>query len=287
MSLGETGNSIKVRGKLGIGTTAALSYPLEVKGSNSSIQSFWYPSEIRTVNYTTQWVTMLQRNPNRNVGIKVEKGILCDFICFSSDERIKEVIGVSNSKADLSTLVAIEVTDYKKKDKVQFGEQVTKKLIAQQVKTVFPEAVRLTKDIIPNIYELAEIKEGYIALETDLEKGDRVKLIFEDKEEIVEVIKTNKNGFFTDNKKEGKVFVYGKEVDDFHVVDYDAVSMLNVSATQELYKLILKQQQTIENQKTEIKAQTTQLELTKKNQSDFDERIKALENRYNTGALSK
>lgn len=228
-----------------------------------------------------------QQHSNLKVGIKVEKGILCDFICFSSDERIKEVIGVSNSKADLSTLVAIEVTDYKKKDKVQFGEQVTKKLIAQQVKTVFPEAVRLTKDIIPNIYELAEIKEGYIALETDLEKGDRVKLIFEDKEEIVEVIKTNKNGFFTDNKKEGKVFVYGKEVDDFHVVDYDAVSMLNVSATQELYKLILKQQQTIENQKTEIKAQTTQLELTKKNQSDFDERIKALENRYNTGALSK
>ena len=33
-----------------------------------------------------------------------------------------------------------------------------------------------------------------------------------------------------------RVFVYGKEVNDFRVVDYDAISMLNVSATQELAK---------------------------------------------------
>ena len=83
------------------------------------------------------------------------------------------------------------------------------------------------------------------------------------------------------------MFVYGKEVVDFHVVDYTAVSMLNVSATQELYKLILKQQKIIENQKTEIKAQTTQLEVTKKNQSDFDKRIRALESRNNISTSSK
>ena len=34
------------------------------------------------------------------------------------------------------------------------------------------------------------------------------------------------------------MFVYGREVDDFRTVDYEAVSMLNVSATQELYKKI-------------------------------------------------
>jgi hypothetical protein len=31
-----------------------------------------------------------------------------------------------------------------------------------------------------------------------------------------------------------QVFVYGREVKDFRTVDYDAISMLNVSATQEL-----------------------------------------------------
>ena len=30
------------------------------------------------------------------------------------------------------------------------------------------------------------------------------------------------------------MFVYGREVDDFRTVDYDALTMLNVSATQQL-----------------------------------------------------
>ncbi|MCP4551438.1 MAG: hypothetical protein GY834_05235, partial [Bacteroidetes bacterium] len=47
-----------------------------------------------------------------------------------------------------------------------------------------------------------------------------------------------------------KVFVYGREVDDFHTVDYEAISMLNVSATQE-------QQRIIEAQQTEIEALKT------------------------------
>ena len=65
---------------------------------------------------------------------------------------------------------------------------------------------------------------------------------------------------------------------DFHIVDYGAVAMLNVSATQELYKLILKQQKIIEQQKTEIKAQPFQMEEIKKSQSDFERRINNLEN---------
>ena len=35
-----------------------------------------------------------------------------------------------------------------------------------------------------------------------------------------------------------KVFVYGREVKDFRSVDYDAISMLNVSATQELARQV-------------------------------------------------
>ena len=34
------------------------------------------------------------------------------------------------------------------------------------------------------------------------------------------------------------MFVYGKRVDDFLVLDYEAIAMLNVSATQELAKRV-------------------------------------------------
>ena len=87
-------------------------------------------------------------------------------------------------------------------------------------------------------------------------------------------------------------------MDDFHVVDYDAVSMLNVSATQELYKLILKQQKTIEKQKEQIDAQKAQVDVqkaqisaqideSKKAQSNFDERLKNLEILFNISKLNE
>ena len=51
-----------------------------------------------------------------------------------------------------------------------------------------------------------------------------------------EVLEIAESKFRTDFKAEGNVFVYGREVNDFRSVDYDAISMLNVSATQELAK---------------------------------------------------
>ncbi len=48
------------------------------------------------------------------------------------------------------------------------------------------------------------------------------------------------------------VFVYGREVKDFRTVDYEAIAMLNVSATQELHRRVVAQA-------AEIAALTTQL----------------------------
>ena len=37
-----------------------------------------------------------------------------------------------------------------------------------------------------------------------------------------------------------KVFVYGEEVDDFRTVDYEGLTTLNISATQEIAKRLAK-----------------------------------------------
>ena len=254
---------LNVDGYVGIGTTSS-SYPLHITSSGPSTATH---AHYGTFNSPASYMDPGQYNrigigwtngyyTNTYVALKVDYGIWASTVTTTSDERVKDIAGISNSEDDLSTLSSIEVTDYKMKDVVKYGNQTAKKVIAQQLTSVYPQAVSLQTGVIPNIYKVAEIKEGYVALQTDLKKGDRVKLIFieneQEQEEIVEVLDADQRGFTIENKKNGKVFVYGQEVDDFHVVDYSAVSMLNVSATQELYKLIQEQEATIAAQQQEL-----------------------------------
>jgi hypothetical protein len=156
-----------------------------------------------------------------------------------SDKRIKLIDGKSNGKSDLLTLLDIEVTDFRYKDFVAKGDASHKKLIAQQVASIYPQAVSLHTDVVPDIYQNAPLKNGWITMTADLKKGDKVKLISDSTSEVVEVLEVSDVGFRTDFKPESDtVFVYGREVDDFSVVDYNAIAMLNVSATQEIYKQI-------------------------------------------------
>ena len=43
-----------------------------------------------------------------------------------------------------------------------------------------------------------------------------------------------------------RIYVYGYEIDDFHYLDKNAIYTNNVSATQELYKIIMQQQEQID-----------------------------------------
>ena len=136
-------------------------------------------------------------------------------------------------------LLSIEITDYRYKDVVAHGGAPFKKVIAQQVEKVFPQAVKKQTGEVPDVYKLATIKDGWIVLATDLKQGERVKLIADEAQGVDEVLEVRGGAFRTDFKSAtGKVFVYGREVKDFRNVDYDAIAMLNVSATQEMQREI-------------------------------------------------
>jgi len=158
------------------------------------------------------------------------------FIAFS-DARIKNILGRSDGAADLKTLLQIEVTNYRYKDVAVHGDGQQKKVIAQQVETVFPQAVGKHTDVVPDIYKMASLRDGWVELTNDLKTGDRVKLISEGAQGIYTVAEATAEGFRTNlQSTSDRVFVYGREVNDFRTVDYDAIAMLNVSATQQIKK---------------------------------------------------
>ena len=70
---------------------------------------------------------------------------------------------------------------------------------------------------------------------------------------MVNVIKINSNTIEIDDDIDSPdVFVFGKEIKDFHALKKEYIFTLNVCATQELYKLIQQQNIIIEELKNRI-----------------------------------
>ena len=181
---------------------------------------------------------------NLNISIYAENDIVAGWkVLTESDARIKNIQRISNAAQDLETLTGIQITDYTMKDQLRSGKTEYKKVIAQQVESVYPLAVGTTSNFIPDIYAYAAIENGKLSMKTELKVDDEVKLFINDSEERIARVISNKDGLTVlDIEHTGEIFVYGKRVDDFKVVDYDALAMLNISATQELFKLITKLQ---------------------------------------------
>jgi 3-methyladenine DNA glycosylase Mpg len=204
-----------------------------------------------------------------------------------SDKREKIVIGQSDSKADMALLNKLKITDYTWIDKIGKSPVPEKKLIAQELRVVYPQAVKLIPGFIPNVYQkpiavkfdstkksmLLNFSKAHNSI-----KGDLLRIYVFDKLHEVTVKDILSSSALTvdisdilDSTAYAKdIFVFGKKVNDYHTVDYDAVSMLNVSATQELYRQL-------EQQKEESKKAINDL---KKQLEDQNQRIKRLEEKY-------
>ena len=91
--------------------------------------------------------------------------------------------------------MTIEITDYRLKDSIAKGKNNYKKVLAQQVEKVYPQAVSKITDVIPDIYQQAEMHNGYVTVDNTLKAGDKVKVIFESGEALVEIKEANAKGF--------------------------------------------------------------------------------------------
>jgi hypothetical protein len=230
-------------------------------------------------------------------------GIFCDSQIVGaglnaiSDARIKDIQGRSDSRADLEKLLQIEVTDYFFKDRISHGDRPQKKVIAQQVEKFYPQAISLHTDVVPDIYRKARIANGWVSLATDLKVGDRVRLLGTEAREdgIYEVLEVGESAFRTAFQPEGtQVFVYGREVKDFRTVDYDAIAMLNVSATQELAKQLATKDAELTKLRAAQSALEKKLAVFEKRDAELQARLTRLEtiasaprDRVITAALQK
>ncbi|MEN9610285.1 MAG: hypothetical protein RLZZ628_1099 [Bacteroidota bacterium] len=218
--------------------------------------------DLPTVYYYLTFDPAIQVNEvaqNMPVSLYADNRILASEFNAFSDKRIKDVIGQSNTQADLNLLSKIQITDYTMKDKFQYGDKKYKKVIAQELKAVYPQAVSLSTNFIPNIYKVAAVQDGWVNIQADVAKGDKVRIITEAGQQEIVVEAAEANRFKINLPNAERVFFFGKEVKDFHVVDYEALTTLNISATQALLSEI----QQLKAQNTALKTQVEGLNQLK------------------------
>ena len=229
-------------GNVGIGTTAPTNAKLQIVGStgNYSASGRWFygGAGIATFSAAARPHSILADGY-----IATETGFLA-----YSDERIKKDISTRSTKNDLDLINQLNVVDYNYTDYRTYGDRNNIGFIAQEIKKVMPDAVTTQKEFIPNIYTLSttvstDTNETTITLDKvyDVKVGDKLKVIVPDVgEKIVDIISIEGNNITTTplSKNPEKVFVFGKQVDDFLAVEYDDVFTVSISAIQELSKQI-------------------------------------------------
>ncbi|GAB2870907.1 glycine-rich protein [Hymenobacter ruber] len=285
-------------GLVGIGT-ASPSFPLDVQ-STATPGNYSYAFYA----YSGGPYTGSTGSSTGAVSIRATGRVIATEFNATSDRRLKNVIGLSDNAADLTLLNKLRITDYTMRDRAVYGQRQFKKVIAQEVEQVFPQAVQQHSGFLPDVYVnavSAELQADSLlvltlpaAPATAAKAGQRIKLITKTGEVIGTVKAASGNSLTLRGARQlagQEVFVFGLEHTDVRTVDYEALSMLNVSATQELARkvAVLEAQNVALRQQSQQQQQalhTLQTETTATTAS-FSERLKALENMLGAKAEAK
>ena len=234
-------------GFVGIGTVSPA-YPLDIRTSvTASYGGYGYVNQPGDTGYSP-WAS------NVPVSVYASGRILALEFNAVSDRRLKTIVGRSDNATDLALLTKLRITDYHMRDRVQYGARAFKKVIAQEVEAVFPQAVEQHTGFLPDVYALATsaLPAPDSLLRLTLPQplagataaGQRLKLIGPHGEVTATLARPAAAGSTALVLRGAaalasqKVFVFGFEHADVRSVDYEALAMLNVSATQELARRV-------------------------------------------------
>ena len=251
--LGTSNTNISIPYRLGVGTTSP-DFPVEVNGSVDSDFSYSrYVSEATIDN--TPWAgggnIYTNSSTPRVIGLHASNAIGCNYVIFHSDRRMKKnIVDVPDNLA-LQQVRDIPCRYYQYIDNVTKGSRKVVGFIAQEVNEVLPTSITKIKKYIPDEYRplenisWEEIESGNsiaYKLSSDLTDVSGVKYRFivandENNDTIIEKdIVGNSDNTFTFDDSYQNVFCYGKEVDDFHMIDKNQIFALHHSAIQEIDK---------------------------------------------------
>jgi hypothetical protein len=246
-------------GNVGIGANP-LQFKLEVAAGTGATTDETIDYGIMTSNNSN---ILISSNVNNNICAKFNSSIWTSGnVIASSDERIKTNISDLLDDSALQMILNIQPKTYNYIDWRGRGANNKSDLVygflAQQIKRVIPDAVKLQTEFIPNIFAVADYDPltNIITFQgADIGAYNNIKIYKKVKcydmrnntiiVEVIEIINSKSFKIKDITYANDKIFVYGTEVNDFHALNKEYINTLNVCAVQELHRKIVSQQDEI------------------------------------------
>jgi hypothetical protein len=267
--------NVYVPGNIGIGTINPL-VPLYINKSSPSTgqtDGYYYDNTSAILNALTTSAAYNYSIYAMNSIATSDKLIATSSVYFS-DERIKTNIENIDGQKALESVRALNPKKYSYIDKIGQGAEPTWGFIAQEVKNVLEYSVSVSKNFIPNIYELCRVENGRTLILTNkttelLVIGSIVKAITVDKSEMLltvgEIIdeKTFIINESIDDKDmlDAKLFIYGQEISDFNNLDKNAIFTITTAALKQVDQELQETKNIVEDQKKRIYILENQMKL--------------------------
>jgi hypothetical protein len=221
--------------RLGLGT-ASPGYPLHVTATGVATASAAYSN---LAFQTGGWYQAYNAAGTRTIKIYTDGNIGCAELDLFSDQRIKKEIEDISEEAANVAVASLRPRNFKYKDTLEYGDDFVHGLIAQEVRTAVPSAVSVHEGVIPDVFKSGGISGEWITVEGVFAVGDILKVLDGDEVHMATVVDVRENSIKIDKKVKGpEVFVYGREVRDFHTVSYERIVPLLISTIQSLQKRV-------------------------------------------------
>ena len=221
--------------RLGLGT-ASPGYPLHVTATGVATASSAYSN---LAFQTGGWYQAYNANGTRTLKIYTDGNIGCAELDLFSDERIKKDIEDISEEAANAAVASLRPRNFKYRDAIEYGDDFVHGLIAQEVLRVVPSAVSTHEGVVPDVFKTGSASGDWIAVEGVFAVGDVLKVLDGDEVHMVSVVEVRGGSVRVDKELKGpSVFVYGREVRDFHTVSYERIVPLLISTIQSLQKRV-------------------------------------------------
>jgi predicted acyltransferase (DUF342 family) len=276
VTLGTSSNqSVYVPGNVGIGTTSP-SVPLFVNKSVSSTgqaDGYYFDNTGSTIkpNSTTSPYNYSIYAIN---SIGTSDKIVASSAIYFSDERIKTNIENIDIEMALDSIRKLEPKKYEYIDIIGKGSEPTWGFVAQQVKNVLEYTVSTSNNFIPDIYELCEIVDEktirlinkttdnfVLASSLKAMSKNHCELFFTIKEILDDKTFTVEQSIHSDDIFENKIFIYGKEIDDFNNLDKNAIFTITTAALKQVDKELQDTKKIVNNQSKRIHLLEEQMKI--------------------------